>query len=62
MYDVVIECNETGRLVSTGVSVDPEKNNTLPSQPIRLPRCKACGQAHDWSRWSAILTAARAVA
>jgi hypothetical protein len=62
VYDVVIECNQTGRLVSTGVSVDPEKVHALPSEKTVLTRCQACGHAHGWSRWTAILTAARAVA
>jgi hypothetical protein len=57
MYDVVIECNRTGRLVSTGLVVDPEKGNALPSGRTELSRCQACGHAHGWSRWTAILTA-----
>ena len=62
MYDVVIECNQTGRLVSTGMIVDPEKANALPSDKTELTCCQACGHSHGWSRWTAILTAARAVA
>jgi hypothetical protein len=62
MYDVVIECDRTGRLVSTGVTVDPEKANALPSASTALARCTACGHSHAWSRWTAILTAARAIA
>jgi hypothetical protein len=62
MYDVVIECNQTGRLVSTGVIVDPAKDNALPTTQTELSRCQACGHPHAWSRWTAILTAARAIA
>ena len=57
MYDVLIQCSSTGRLVPTGLIIDPEKSNALPSEQATLPRCKACGRSHDWSRWSAILTA-----
>ena len=55
MYDVLIQCSSTGRLVPTGRMVDPEASNALPAQPTTLAVCEACGHAHDWSRWSAIL-------
>jgi hypothetical protein len=58
MYDVLIQCHSTGRLVPTGLSVDPEKANALPAEPTMLPVCEACGDAHGWSKWSAILAAA----
>lgn len=56
MYDVLIQCSSTGRLVPTGLTVDPEQSHALPAQPTTLPVCEACGRPHDWSRWSAILT------
>jgi hypothetical protein len=58
MYDVLIQCSSTGRLVSTGLVVDPEKANALTAEPKTLPSCGACGQPHGWSRWNAILAAA----
>jgi hypothetical protein len=56
MYDVLIQCSSTGRLVPTGLMIDPEQSSELPAAPTRLPVCEACGHPHDWSRWNAILT------
>ena len=58
MYDVLIQCSSTGRLVAIGLVVDPEKANSLPAEPKTLLACGACGQPHGWSRWNAILAAA----
>ena len=55
MYDVLIQCSSTLRLVPTGLLIDPEQANTLPVERTTLERCDACGRSHDWSRWSAIL-------
>ena len=58
MYDVLIQCSSTGRLVPTGHVVDPEKANALPAELKTLAACVACGRPHGWSRWNAILAAA----
>jgi hypothetical protein len=58
VYDVLIQCSSTGRLVPTGLVIDPEEENSLPAEPRTLPVCEACGRTHGWSRWNAILAAA----
>jgi hypothetical protein len=58
MYDVLIQCSSTGRLVPTGLVVDPERPNSVPAEPKTLRACEACGRPHGWSRWTAILAAA----
>jgi hypothetical protein len=57
VYDVLIQCSSTGRLVPTGLAIDPEEENSLPAEPKTLPVCEACGRPHGWSRWNAILAA-----
>jgi hypothetical protein len=57
MYDVMIHCLKTGRLVPTGVKTDPKSFESLPAIPTTLERCPACGKAHMWSRLNAMLKA-----
>jgi hypothetical protein len=57
MYDVMIHCLNTGRLVPTGVRTDEKSFEALPAIPTRLERCPACGKSHMWSKPNAILKA-----
>jgi hypothetical protein len=55
MYDVMIHCLHTGRLVPTGVKTDEVSFEKLPEVPATLNVCPACGSSHVWSRKSAML-------
>lgn len=55
MYDVMIHCLRTGRLVSTGVRTDEVSFESLPDVPATLKICPACDSSHVWSKNSAML-------
>lgn len=55
MYDVMIHCLRSGRLVPTGVRTDEVSFESLPDVPSLLKPCPACDSSHVWSKRSAML-------
>lgn len=55
MYDVMIHCLHTGRLVPTGIKTDEVSFESLPEVLTILKVCPACRGSHAWSKKSAML-------
>ena len=51
---VVIECPNTGRVVSTGIETDADSFRSLPHTLSRF-KCPLCGGVHHWWKGEAWL-------
>jgi transposase len=54
MANVMIKCPKTGKLVSTGISMDKKSFDTA-KLVNNTVGCPACGGKHVWSKEDAIL-------
>lgn len=54
MPALMVTCPITGKVVSTGIEIEPEDLRVLPR--IEAPvHCPACGEKHFWTRDDAML-------
>lgn len=51
---ILIKCPNTGKLIYTGFSMDPQTFEASPIEEMDPIRCPACHQTHSWTKKDAL--------
>jgi hypothetical protein len=51
---IVIKCPNTGKMIYTGYSMDPETFGAIPIEQMDPIECPACHRMHRWGKADAL--------
>ncbi len=54
MNRIVIKCPNTGKMIYTGYSMDPQTFGMIPIEQMDPVECPACHKMHGWTKKDAL--------